>query len=221
MSHPNFLTDNSHVLLSGVTGSGETAGGKTATANWWQTQLVEQGHVEWSITYDPKGGQFTGQTVRGPTEAADAVQAGANQLNWWPRHESDLADQHDDAIRFAEGLRGSVVVVHDDAVTYADADSLQWATALAGNPGKGQDPIKSIVVSQDPWDLPRKGVRANINNLGWVGEPTPEMERYYDVMRRGHVAEEIAERHTAPYMWSVHDGSELHTYEPVPERFVL
>jgi hypothetical protein len=110
-------------------------------------------------------------------------------------------------------------MIHDDAVMFGSAESLAWATALAGNPGPGSDPIKSIVVSQDAWDLPRRGVRANLNNMGWVGPMTDAGRRYWQTMEREAAADAIADRHIEPYMWSVHDGTELHTFDPVPDDY--
>jgi len=33
--YPAVFTDNGHVLISGITGSRDEMGGKTALANWW------------------------------------------------------------------------------------------------------------------------------------------------------------------------------------------
>jgi hypothetical protein len=215
---PAFLTDNSHVLLSGVTGSGEAAGGKTATANWWADRLVEAGHFDYAVAFDPKGRQFRGTDVTGVRDAASAVEDGARRLDWSPEGRADLAERHDMAARFVEGTAGSVVMVHDDAALYADGDGLAWATALGGNPGPGDYPVKSLVVTQDPWDLPRKAVRANLANVGWVGPMTDDAARYFDVMQKSGMADVVRAEHDA-FWWSVHDGAEVHTFTPVPGEY--
>lgn len=221
MNTPHFLTDNSHISLSGVTGSGKNAGGKTATTNWMLSTLVEKGHYNYAVAFDPKGGQYNGTMVVTPEQAANAISNGENILNWTITDIENVEQRHSQAFSFADGLAGSVVFAHDDAVMYADSGALKNAIALAGNPGPGDFPIKSIVVSQDMWDLPRKSIRSNINNLGWVGMPTAEMTKYFKVMGQQHISDVIEKRHTKPFMWSVYDGTTVHTYNPVPSKFAL
>lgn len=218
MSHPAFLTDPAHVSLSGVTGSAEGAGGKTSTANWWGDMLLERGHFLFMLSFDVKGGNYVGASVSNAAEAAKAIKAGNRRINWQPIAMGDLEEQHTQAVQFADGLNGPTVMIHDDAVNYADSAGLKHAISMAGNPSDG-NPVKSLVVSQDMWDLPRKGIRSNIHNVGWVGPATPEMRRYFEVMKRPDVADQIEARHVEPFMWSVHDGMELHTYQPVPEEY--
>lgn len=224
-SHPVFA-DGSHVLISGVTGAGDDFGGKTSTAAWWLETAVGAGHFDYGLAFSPKGNRFPGPTVTNSREAAQAVSSGARVIEWTisgpPAQlaSSDFGDAHAEAMSFAWGLNGSVLAVHDDAVMFAKADSLAWSTALAGNPGPGEDRIKSIVVSQDPWDLPRQAVRSNLPVLVWVGPLGDDAKRYFDVMKKADAADVVRERHTEPYMWSVIDGDgEVMTFGPVPERF--
>lgn len=219
MTDRTYLYDGTHVLIAGVTGSGNQWGGKTATANWWADCLVERGHYDFMVAFDQKGGNYVGERVDGPQAAAQAVQEGHRRLDWSPDGWGDFGEQHVDMVRFADGLNGSVVLVHDDAVMYADSDSLKYATALGGNPGDGGDAMKSLVVSQDPWDLPRKGVRSNLPVMAWVGPTTEEAESYFRGMKKGSAFETIRERHTRPHMWSVVDGDRVDTFDPVPEEY--
>jgi hypothetical protein len=223
----SYLWDGTHILVAGVTGANESvdAGGKTATSNWLAQQVVDGGHADWAIAFAPKGpGLFfdnrggDAAVVGTAREAADAYAEGARFLEWVPDTRGDVAAQHDDATRFAEGLAGGGVFVHDDAVTYAGSDGLAWATALAGNPTDG-DGIKSVVVTQDPWDLPRKSVRTNLNVLVHVGPVTSDARRYFDVMKMSWAADVVEDRHTDPYVFSAVIGERVDTYEPVPAAY--
>lgn len=221
---PTWLTDNTHVLVSGVTGSGDAFGGKTSTAAWWLDMAVERGHFDYALAFDLKGGRFPGADVTNAHEAAEAVQRGERRLDWTvngsPVDMGDFSDEHAEAMSFASGLNGSVIVAHDDAVMYGDADSLRWATALAGNPSGGDHAVKSLVISQDPWDLPRKGVRSNLPVLVWVGPTGEDSERYFDVMKKSAAHDLVSQRHTEPFMWSAVDGDgSVTTYGPVPEKY--
>jgi hypothetical protein len=221
-SHPAF-TDGTHVLISGVTGSGADFGGKTTTAAWWMDTAVESGHFQYGIAFSPKGNRFPGPTVTSAREAANAVANGKRIIEWTvdgrPGSVGSLHEEHANCMDFVSGVNGDVLAVHDDAVMYSGADSLSWATALAGNPAPGENRVKSLVVSQDPWDLPRKGVRTNLPVLVWVG-PSGSAERYFDCMKKSDAYELVNERHTEPYMWSVVDGDDnVITFAPVDERY--
>jgi hypothetical protein len=221
---PPFLTDPAPVLLSGTTGSNDAAGGKTTTAHWWSDTLVAGGHYEYLIAFSPKGGNFAAEPVANAREAADAVAGGADRLEWTRPGMTgggDLAEWHHAAVQFADGLAGSVVFVHDDAQMYPSGAGLAGAVSMGDNPGGDADVIKSIVTCQDPWDLPRKGVRANLNNLGWVGPMTDAGRRYFETFSLPDVADAIADRHTEPYVWSVYDGVDVWTFDPVPEDYAL
>jgi len=218
-SNDAYLYDNSHALIAGITGAGDGYGGKTATANWWGDQAVEGGHFDYMLAFDPKGGNFVGENVTGPVEAAEAIQGGARRIDWSPAYGDDLEEQHDTFLRFAQGLNGDAVLIHDDAVMYASADSLKWATALGGNPGDGQNALKSLVATQDPWDLPREGVRANLPVTIWVGPINETGEHFFESNNMSSVADQIRREHTEPHMWTVRNGTETMTYDPVPAEY--
>jgi len=221
MTTPEFVTDSSPVLLSGATGSNARAGGKTATANWWMDSLVAGEHVEYAVAYDPKGGQFVGERVETAEEAAEAVRQGARRIDW--TRPSATAGNLDEwftaATRFADGLPGEAVIVADDAQMYPDSAGLAGAVSMGGNPGPDGDAVKTIVTAQDPWDLPRTAVRVNLNNLGWVGPMTDAGRRYFETFSLEGVADDVDDRHTEPFVWSVWDGMDLLTFDPVPEQY--
>lgn len=221
-SHPVFA-DGSHVLISGVTGSGDEYGGKSSVAAWWLDTAVPV-HFDFGIAFSPKGSRFAGPTVTNAREAADAIGSGSRIVEWSvsgsPTNFDALGDAHAEAMSFASGLAGDVLAVHDDAITYAGADSLKWCCALAGNPSGDGNRIKSIVVSQDPWDLPRKAVRSNLPVLIWVGPVTDEIDKFFRQSGKGPAVDVVRERHDRPFMWSVVDGAgTVSTFNPVPDRY--
>lgn len=223
MSHP-VLADATHVLIAGVTGAGDGFGGKTSTAAWWLDHAVP-GHFRYGVAFSPKGHRFDfATTVTSPLEAAEAIGDGARVLEWTidgsPMDVDNLEDAHAQAMSFASGLEGDVLAVHDDAVRYSGADSLEWCTALAGNPAPGDDRIKSLVVTQDAWDLPRRGVRSNLPVFVWVGPLSDEGEKFLKQSGKGKAAEVVRKRHTVPYRWSIIDGDgRVDTFDPVPEQY--
>lgn len=220
MTVPTWLLDGSHVLIAGVTGSGAEYGGKTATAHWWADRAIRSGEYRFALAFDPKGRQYhEGTHVAGPREAADAIRDGDRFLDWEPWR-STIVEDHAAALSFARGLSGDTIMIHDDAIMYAEADSLVEATALSGNPGPGKPRIKSLVVSQDPWDLPRRGVRANLTVLVWVGPVTETAYGYLRQTRGEGVADRVRDRHEGqPHVWSAIDGDDVRTIAAVPERY--
>lgn len=224
MTEQTYFTDNGHVLLSGITGSKEHHGGKTATANWWQHTLIEQGHFDYAVCFSPKGNNFKAVNVSSPHEAANAVQNGSRNLEWIVKGspasfgDGTVSDAHVEAMSFADGLNGDVVAVHDDAQIYPDSNALAWACSMGGNPGSG-GAVKSLVASQDPWDLPRKAVRANIDTLVWVGPVNKDAERYFEVMKMKEQVSAVKKAHKEPHMFSVVTGGDVDTFNPVPGEF--
>jgi len=219
---PPYWFDGVHVLVAGTTGSGERWGGKTATAHYWATLAVEAGPYDNAIAYAPKGGGFAWPNVTTALEAAQEVQDGGRYLMWTPQDRSDPAADHADAVSFARGLSGRTVMVHDDAVTYSASDSLAMATALAGNPTGGGGGVKSIVATQDPWDLPRRGVRSNLPVITWVGPVTDEAMSWFQQVKTGKIGERVKAAHAdTPYTFTVINGDEIHTYDPVPSDFAV
>lgn len=222
VAHPAF-TDGSHVLVAGISGSGDRFGGKTSTCSWLVDHLVPD-HFDFGVCFSPKGHNFPGPTVTTAPDAADAVASGARVVEWSvsgsPFDVDDLDERHAEAMDFADGLDGSVVAIHDDAAGYAGSDSLAWATSMAGNPASGDDPIKSLVVTQDPWDLPRRSVRTNLPTVVWVGPLSSEGEKFFRQNGLSDVVEPIRERHSVPYRWSVIDpDGRVTSFRPVDESY--
>jgi hypothetical protein len=227
-SAPAFLTDAGHVLLTGITGSGDKYGGKSTTAAWWSDMLVDRGHYDYAIAFDPKNAGYVGRTVRSVEAAAAAVEDGDRRIHFVAGdHMLDpdgdaLAEKHREVAAFVRGLarRGDVVAVHDDAVMYRDARSLAWFTAVGGNPGRGRNRVKSLVVSQDPWDLPRRSVRSNLDVLVWVGPVGRNTEKYFRTMDMAGALDTVEARHAGEaYVWSAIDGEDVYTFDPVPEAY--
>lgn len=210
----NYFTDRTHILISGPTGSGDKWGGKSATANWWIDQLVPN-HYDYGLFFDPsRGGASTqGRTIRNSLKTmATYMRKGENQFHIAPRWE-DRDAAHEGLMAFIEEhLDGSVVMAHDEA--YAYDGRLEWATATAGN----EVPAKSLVVTQRAWSV-NENIRSNCPVKVWVGPMTDEGERFFQTAGKAWVADEVRERHTEPYMWSVVDGEDIDTYNPVPKKY--
>lgn len=228
-SHP-VLTDGTHCLVAGVTGSGERWGGKTSTAAWWMDSVVPDdlaapAHFRYGIAFSPKGNRFpNAKTVSDMDSAFEALGERRTKIEWTvdgsPIDGIDLSSSHAECMEFARRLPGDVFLVHDDAVLYSSADSLQWATATAGNPPPGDPRIKSVVVSQDPWDLPRRGVRSNLPVLIWVGPTTAEAEKFFRQSGKSEAFDVVESRHKEPYRWSIIDGAgDVATFNPVPSDY--
>lgn len=216
---PNYLTDRTHVVLSGVTGSGDRYGGKTVTANWWATRLVEQGHYDFSVFFDPKGKRFVrGHEVADWKGLHDAVTDGAEHVQVVPPVSADEVDVHAGVVRYLSGLDDhQVVMVHDEADDI-DGEWLGKAVSRMGNPGRGAA-LKNLVVVQHPWGVSETVVGSNTPVKVFVGPVTSEHERYFDAMQVGSAFETIERRHTDPFVWSAIDGGDVTTFDPVPAEY--
>jgi hypothetical protein len=217
---PAYWWDGSHVMIVGATGAGSDKGGKTATAHYWATAALDHG-FDYAIAYAPKGGGYAFPAVRDARAAATAIADGLPAVMWVPRDAAEPADEHADVVAFAEGLDGDVLLVHDDAVMYDEADSLKRSTALLGNPAdEDDDRVKSIVATQDPWDMPRKGVRSNVDVVAWVGPLTDAGRSWLRQRGTGEDRIDAIEEHgRTPHAWSVLNADDLDRYPPVPEAF--
>ncbi|PSP81424.1 hypothetical protein BRC81_00225 [Halobacteriales archaeon QS_1_68_20] len=224
MSDRYYLTDGSHVLIAGATGAGSEYGGKTATANWWHHQAVENGHHDVGLYYDPKGmrnikGKDTDST---PYETlsglAEGYRSGQRLFHYKP---SDPAGDHEDVKEWLRNLPGNKIVVHDEAQAYKDAESLSWFLSQGGNLAHGNErtgDIRSLVVTQRPWNI-HEELRSNMPLKVWVGPTGSEFRSYMDAERMKRAGEQIAEN-TGAHKWSVTDaGDYVHTNPPVPEEY--
>ena len=220
-----YLTDGSHVLISGATGAGDDYGGKSVLANWWFRQAVEQGHSALGVFFNPKGlGYVTRGSevsrVRTLSGFAQAYRSGARLIDYYPG-DGGSEESHGALVETLKRLPGDKIVVHDEAQAYKDAESLSWCLAQGGNMAQGSLPtgdIRSLTVTQRPWNLPEEH-RANMPLKIWVGPFGNEAEHFFSAERMQGAAEKVKER-TGPYRWSVTDGGDyVTTHEPVPEEF--
>lgn len=212
----NILTDDGHVLITGTTGAGEGMGGKTTTANWWHEQAVETGQRAASLFYNAKGqAGIRGYTCRSLGELAQAYQQGSRVLDFQPPSDYG-AEEHEYVVQWFRRLPGEKQMVHDEVSFYSDSEGLNWCLAQGGN--MGSDSIRSLVLTQYPWDLSQR----HLNLLIWrvyVGEPTKSTQRFLEAMGLGQLAGEIRQK-AAPYHWVAITGDEItNVYEPVPESY--
>lgn len=224
MTDRYYLTDGAHVLIAGATGAGDDYGGKSVLANWWFHNSVEKGWHDVGLYFDPKGLQ----NIKGkdsdstPYESlrglAEGYQSGQRLFHFRP---SDAERDHSRVMQWLRQLPGKKIVVHDEAQSYKDAESLDWYLSQGGNLEGGSEPtgdIRSLVVTQRPWNLPEE-LRANMPLKIWVGPTGSEFRSYMDAERMKRAGERIAE-HTGPHKWSVTDaGDYVHTNPPVPEGY--
>lgn len=208
---PVWLYDSTPVLISGATGAGSDMGGKSTLAQWWSYQLVRKGHFDTVIAFDAKGATKYGAVVGGYEQASSALASGENRVTVRPGTTgSELEEAHEETAQFVKAYPKKTVFIHDDAIMYV-GDSLQNSIAVYGNM---DPPVKNIVISQDPWDLPRRGILSNLTVKIWVGPFTSEAERYFDVMKIDG-KEAVREKHTKPHVWTAVNGSEVTTFRPI------
>lgn len=206
------LSDDTHVLIAGITGTGREYGGKSVTANWWFERSVQQGHHDWGLFYNAKGDTFVkGAQASSIPGAAELMENGHNTINYVPeaRDPEAIEAEHNRLMTFLDNLSGSKIVVHDEAPWY-DGDSLWWATAQGGNAAD----MRCIVLGQRPWDL-SESVLANCPVKCWVGPLTTEGRRYLKVMGMAAAADDI-EANTGKHKVNVTvGGAYVGTFGPV------
>lgn len=217
----DYLTDGSHVLISGATGAGDTYGGKSVLANWWYDNSVRQGWHSLGVFYNPKGLSYVrGVTVRGLDDLARHYREGARLFDFRPDSNYG-ADEHKPLIDMLRELPGSKIVVHDEAQGYSDSDGLAWCLSQGGNLGSSEatsDSIRSMLVTQRPWNLPER-MRAEAPLKIWVGPATSEGERFFSVENMKPAYERVKDN-SGKYRWSVTNAGEfVETNQPVPEEY--
>ena len=212
-----YLTDNSHMLITGATGAGSRFGGKSSTANWLFEQSVDRGHFEAGVYFDPKGHSFIrGETVRSLGDLVGAWQRGQRLFHYVP---TEPEPEHSNLIQALRNTTGQKIIVHDEAHSVADSDMLDWCVRQGGNVGQrfATGDIRSVVVSQHPWDLP-ESVGQNVPLMVWVGPKTQQAKRYFDTMGIGSAFAELPD--APPYHWTVIDAGEIvKTHAAVPEAY--
>lgn len=216
-----YLSDSSHVLITGATGAGKEFGGKTVTLNWWVNESVKNGWHDLGIVFNPKGHRFiNGQKVQSLKGLAESYRAGKRRFNFIPYGDTEAV--HSGLMEFVRQVPGSAIVGHDEAHEYADSDMLDWCFRQGGNVADSvkyeTGDIRSIAATQHPWDLP-EGVANNVPLKVWVGPATDESERYFQTMGISGAYDSIREN-TGQYRWSVVDGGKfVETNPPVPSNY--
>lgn len=212
----DILTDDGHVLMTGTTGAGEGQGGKTTTANWWHEQSVQSGTRSLSVFYNAKcQSGIKGVTCQTLGELAAAYKQGHRLLDFQPA--SDYGEpEHEPVVQWVRRLPGRKQIIHDEVSFYSDSEGLNWALAQGGN--MGQNSIRSIVLTQYPWDLSER----MLNLLIWrvyVGVPTKSTGRFLEAMQLADLLGEI-QSVAEPYHWVAITGDEINqVYSPVPESY--
>jgi len=220
-----YLTDGSHVLISGATGAGDDYGGKSVLANWWFQNSVVKGWHDVGLFYNPKGLGYVNRKdrvrrVRSLKGLAESYRDGYRLFDFYPRDGGSPAS-HEPVIEFLRNLPGRKIVAHDEAQSYLDSAGLEWCLSQGGNMENSSEPtddIRSLVITQRPWNMPEKE-RANMPLKIWVGPFGNEAEHFFDAERMDRAAKQVKEA-TGPYHWSVTDGGDyVETNSPVPEEY--
>jgi len=213
-----YLTDRSHILLSGVSGSRTDYGGKTGVANWWAST---HGRAAFDLVLF-----FNAKQDQAPAEPADvevgSVAEVARAMGNGHRHicltptDPDWQAVHDRLAAFIRELPSDMdkLVVHDEAPEYDD-DSLLWFVRVAGNGAN----CKSLVVAQAPGDLSTNVRRQLVT--AWVGPLTEQNKHYFRANNYLNHFDAMREQHE-PYHWSVITGpapEDRDHYTPVPEEY--
>jgi hypothetical protein len=217
MTHPDYLTDRSHLLVTGVTGARTRYGGKTALANWIASEPGSQKDliVFFNPKQDPEPVEFADADAATVRELARKIDAGARHVTLTPRT-AEWAEVHARLLEFVQALPRDVekLVVHDEAPEL-DEDALATFARVAGNGSA----CKSVFISQQPGDAPR-AVR-NQSILVWVGPAHENARHVFRANGRGNHFDAIVDDHE-PYYWSVilgPDDEDRDTFEPVPARY--
>lgn len=216
-----YLTGGSHVLISGATGAGEQYGGKSVLANWWLERSVATGWHDMGVFYNPKGlGYVRGAIVRDLEDLAREYRSGTRLFDFRPPSTYG-ADEHTPVVEMLRKLPGSKIVAHDECQAYEGSDGLAWAMAQGGNMDNSADPtdsIRSLLVTQRPWNLPEE-LRANAPIKVWVGPATTEGARFFRSEQMQHAWDDV-EANAGAYRWAVTDAGEyVTTVDPVPEDY--
>ena len=207
MTDRYYLTAGGHVLIGGATGAGDRYGGKSSTAHWWVENLISGGWVDSVFVVDPGSGPYQYREFRTLRGMAQSYHSGTRRFTW-PR-ESGVTE----LVEFVDALSGSSAIVFDEAWMYDGSEGMENCIRNLGNQ---EDPVRGIVVSQRPYDLP-ESIRNSCPVKCWVGPITTEGEQYFRSGGMGH----IPDGHDLdPFHWIVTDGGEVvDVNPPVPEEY--
>jgi hypothetical protein len=217
-----WITDNGHILIAGITGSKGDCGGKTGLANWWASTWGRQ-QRDLVIFYNAKGSTcVNGTRVHSVGEIGDAMARGQRHFNFVPRTE-DWETPHQHLKEFVAALPTSMskLVVHDETPEYAASGSLEaFLKVLGQDDGDFAGNCKSLVLAQNPVDLSKTARTQTPTNI-WVGPTSKDYKPYFDSNSYTNHYEHILENHE-PYQWTVMQGprdGDRTTFAPVPEVY--
>lgn len=218
MTHPDYFTDRSHLLLLGLTGARTRYGGKTALATWLADTHGRASNdvvIFGNYKLDDEPERRADAVATTVDELADPIRRGEDFICLSPTD----ADWEAVSRRLEKAVRAlpdgmSVMVVHDETPEL-DADAMQTFARVLGN---GSD-CKSVFISQEPGAAPDTVRSQSI--LVWVG---PIQSNYRHVFRANDRENhfDYIQREHEPYVWTVMTGpadEDRDTYDPVPEEY--
>lgn len=218
-----YLTDGSHVLVAGSTGSGSRFGGKTTTMNWWQDQLYQNGWADLVVFFTTKNNEniANAQKVTTLKGLAESYRAGYRQIHYETRAGRMDTDacvaEHEAVIQTVRQLPGEKAIFHDEAQVYRESEGLNWCLTEGGNLKEGNS-VRSICGSQRAWNLTEEQ-RNCLTVKCWVGPLTSEGQSYFENEGMKRVVDRV-KGEVDPYEWIVTDGGELlHVNPPVPDKY--
>lgn len=214
----DYLTDRSHILISGVSGSRTDYGGKTGLSNWWADNWGRRAFdivLFLNFKHDTAPAETADVDVDGVEGVADAIAAGHSYICLTPSS-ADWEAVHQRVKEFIQALPSDMdkLVVHDEAPEY-DGESLLSFVRVLGNGSY----CKSLVIAQAPGDLDTS-VRNQLIPC-WVGPVTEQNRHYFAANHYLNHFRAMRDDHE-PYHWSVLTGpgdDDRDHYEPVPEDY--
>lgn len=215
---PDYFTDRSHILITGITGARTDYGGKTALANWWadnhgraSAEIVIFGNFK----SDSGPEKHADAVVHDVESIAHAIADGAEFICYSPRTADwEAASQRLQAAVQALPNDMEKFVVLDEAPEL-DEEVILWFCRVAGNGNN----TKTLLLSQNPGDMP-SGLRTQVI-LCWIGPATGNNKHVFRTNSRLNHFEYIREEHE-PYVWTVMTGpddADRDTFDPVPEEY--
>lgn len=216
----DYLTDGSHLLLTGPTGSKTVYGGKTSLAAYLADNPLRE--RELVIVLNVKQDDLASiladyREVGSVDELATAMSDGARRLILTPT-DPDWEAVSERLVAFVAELPSntSKALVLDE-VPELDEESVLTAVRVLGNGAN----CKSVLLSQSPTDVSTSIVKQVIPV--WVGPVPSSYRAWFRTYSYAEAYDYIAEHHD-PYEWTVilgpGDGDWDH-YDAVPEVYAV
>lgn len=216
MSEADYMTDQSHFLITGVTGARTDYGGKTSLATWWADTHGRAAFdvvIFANVKNDDAPEQHADAVVDDVEGIGRAIGDGAQFVTLSPTdHDWEAVSRR--LKQFVQALPDdmSKFVVLDEGPEL-DEDAILWFVRVAGNGNS----TKTLLLSQEPGAVPGRGQCI----LVWIG-PVQENQRHvFRANKRENHFDAMREQHE-PYHWSVLLGPEdtdRDHYRPVPEEY--